>query len=151
MSNEVLIVRPEDRSSKLSVIGVDITVLATQEVASGQEMTLQKGAEGMGPPPHSHAWAESFYVLKGSVAFSCGDQTVVCAEGTLVHVPAETVHAFSFAAGGGEMLEITHKGHAVDAFRAVAEQLPKGPPDIAKAIKVFGENGVKIERGEPAS
>jgi len=39
--------------------------------------------------PHSHPWEESFYVTKGTVQFTCNDQTFDCHEGTLVNVPAE--------------------------------------------------------------
>ncbi|WP_373081425.1 cupin domain-containing protein [Zhongshania sp.] len=147
MNNEVFILRPEDRSAKLSVIGVDITVLSANELENGQDITLQKGDVGMGPPPHSHDWDESFYVLKGSVEFICGNKTSICSEGTLVQIPAGTIHAFSFLSGGGEMLEITHKGRAIDAFRAIDRQIPKGPPDIEKVVRVFSENGVQIAQG----
>lgn len=148
MSEGVFIVGPDSQISKLSVIGVEINVLSTKEKANGQEITYQKGEEGMGPPPHHHTWDESFYVLRGAVEFSCNGQTTVCSEGTLVHVPGGTIHAFSFAAGGGEMLEITHSGEAVQAFTAIDQELPKGPPDIEQAVAIFGKNGVDIVLGE---
>jgi quercetin dioxygenase-like cupin family protein len=149
MSSDVLIVGADSPISKLSVIGVDISVLSTKEKANGQEITLQKGEEGMGPPPHNHAWDESFYVLSGAIEFFCNGQSRVCGEGTFVHIPAGTLHAFTFMEGGGQMLEITHNGQAVQAFTAIDETLPKGPPDIEQAVRVFGENGVNIALGEP--
>jgi hypothetical protein len=30
-------------------------------------------------------------------------------------------------------------------FTALDRELPPGPPDIAKAIQVLGENGVKVQ------
>ncbi len=148
MSNDVLIVRPGDDTPELSVIGVTITVLSTSETANGQEITHQRGDKGMGPPPHSHAWDETFYVIRGGVEFTCQGRSTICREGTLVHIPAGTIHAFSIMEGGAEMLEITHRGQAVQAFTAIDEQLPKGPPDFGQAVRVFGENGVVIETGE---
>ena len=145
MTKSVLVVNQEKPISKLSVIGVDVSVLSTKDSANGQEITLQTGKEGMGPPPHSHNWDETFYVLRGAVEFSCEGQTLICTEGTLVHVPAGAIHAFSFMAGGAEMLEITCNGNAVEAFTAIDEKLPKGSPDIAQAVKIFRENGVSIE------
>jgi len=144
MSSAAHIVQQDTPLSKLSVIGVDISVLSTKESANGQEITYQKGEEGMGPPPHHHAWAESFYVLRGDVEFSCNGESVVCGPGTLVNVPPETTHAFRFMKGGAEILEITHNGSAVKAFTAIDETLPKGPPDFGEAVRVFGENGVEV-------
>ena len=64
----------------------------------------------MGPPPHSHNWDESFYVVAGEVEFTCSGNTVVCSPGTLVHVPAGTVHSFRYLADGCDVLEITGQG-----------------------------------------
>jgi hypothetical protein len=33
---------------------------------------LQEGPEASGPPPHSHPWDESFYVVKGKIEFGIG-------------------------------------------------------------------------------
>jgi len=74
------------------VLGNKVTVLASKAVTQSYEITLQPGDEGMGPPLHSHNWDESVYVLKGKVEFSCAGKTVICMPGTLVHVPAGTVH-----------------------------------------------------------
>ena len=125
-----IVVKPEDQSAPLSVIGTRITVLAEQEEAGGREITLQSGDEGMGPPPHSHDWDESFYVLSGDVIFSCDGETTLCPAGTLVHVPGGTVHAFAYGEGGGQMLEITQSGQAAELFRKLDEEVPPGPPDL---------------------
>lgn len=107
------------------------------------QITLQSGEEGMGPPPHSHGWDESFYVTKGQIIFRCGDSSSTCEAGAFVHVPAGTVHAFSYGPGGGEMLEITGKGsRAVQMFTALSEEVPSGPPDIPKVISILARHGV---------
>lgn len=145
MSSKPFILKPNDRSPALSVIGVQITALASEADMQDQQITLQSGDEGSGPPPHSHDWDESFYVTKGQVEFRCGGETAICPAGTLVHVPAGTVHAFSFGAGGGEMLEITgRRSNAVAMFTALDREIPPGPPDVAKVIQVLGEHGVRV-------
>ena len=74
--------------------------------------------------PHSHPWEESFYVIKGMVQFTCNDQTFDCHEGTLVNVPADTVHAFSFVEGGGELIEITtSNSKAISMFSALDREI----------------------------
>jgi quercetin dioxygenase-like cupin family protein len=145
MSSKPFILKPRDRSPALNVIGTRVTVLASETDIQDQQITVQSGDEGAGPPPHSHDWDESFYVTKGQVEFTCGGETAMCSAGTLVHVPAGTIHAFSYGPGGGEMLEITgRRSHAVPMFTALDREIPPGPPDVAKVIQVLGEHGVTV-------
>lgn len=143
MKPEQFVITPDERSPALNVIGVQITVLVPDTASASQQITLQSGAEGAGPPPHTHDWDESFYVTRGEVRFSCAGQISICTTGTLVHVPAGTVHAFNFGPGGGEMLEVTGSGsQAIKMFAALDHELPPGPPDIPKAIEVAGRYGL---------
>ena len=145
MSSKQFVVKPSDRSPALSVVGVKIQVLVSEESSNTQQITLQSGDEGVGPPPHSHGWDESFYVTKGQVTFVCGGQTTACSPGTLVFIPAGTIHAFSFGVGGGEMIEFTGAGsNAVKMFTALDREIPPGPPDVPKVIQVGGEYGLSL-------
>lgn len=143
MTSKQRVVKPDDRTAPLSVVGTSVTVLLSDAESKGQQITLQSGDEGTGPPPHSHPWDEAFYVTKGCVQFTCGGQTTLCMAGTLVHVPGGTVHAFSYGRGGGEMLEITGAGSkAIHMFSALDREIPPGPPDVPKIVKVAGEYDV---------
>jgi len=123
-----------------------VTVLASAADTRNQQITLQSGDEGTGPPPHSHDWDESFYVTGGQIVFTCGDRTTTCTPGTLVHVPAGTVHAFNYGPGGGEMVEFTagRSNRAVQMFTALDRQIPPDPPDVPKVIQVLREHGAKV-------
>ena len=145
MGTKPFILKPSDRQAPLNVVGIQITLLASGGVIQDQQVTVQSGGEGMGPPPHSHGWDETFYVTKGQVEFVCGGETATCPVGTMVHVPAGTVHAFAFGPGGGEMFEFTGKGsNAATMFTAVDRQIPPGPLDLNKAVEVLAENGVTV-------
>ena len=145
MSPKQFVVKPGDRSAALSVVGTNVTVLVSVEDSKSQQVTLQSGDEGTGPPPHSHDWDESFYVTKGQVQFTCAGETTMCVAGTFVHVPAGIVHAFSYGPGGGEMLEVTGKeSKAIQMFTALDREIPPGPPDVPKVVQVAGEYGVKF-------
>lgn len=148
MSKDVIIVTPDDYSEPLQVIGTEVTVLTTINDTNGREFTTQSGEEGMGPPPHSHDWDESFYVLGGYVEFSCNGSNLMCSEGTLVHVPAGTVHAFKYGPGGGKFLEVTENGRATELFKSISENISTDPPDISKVVKVLNENGVNVHLDE---
>lgn len=143
MNSQPFIVKPDGQNPVLNVIGIKMTVLVAEQDSQTQRITLQSGDEGAGPPPHHHDWDESFYVTKGQVQFTCNGQTTMCAAGTLVYIPANTIHAFSFGPGGGEMLEITGAGsQAIQMFSALDREIPPGPPDVAQVIQVAGEYGV---------
>lgn len=145
MKAQPFVVTPKDYSPALNVVGTKVTVLASNAATQAYEITLQQGDEGTGPPPHSHNWDESFYVLKGTVEFTCAGKTVMCVPGTLVHVPATTVHSFRYGADGGEMLELTGQGgFATQMFSAVDKAMPPGPPEIPKLLEILKQNGVTV-------
>ena len=145
MKTQPFVVTPKDYDPALNVLGTKVTVLASNVATQAYEITLQQGDEGTGPPLHSHNWDESFYVLKGKVEFSCEGKTVMCMPGTLVHVPAGTVHGFRYGGGGGEMLELTGQGgFATQMFTAISKEIPHGPPDIPKVLEVLKQYGVTV-------
>lgn len=136
---------PEQRPAPLDVVGVAITVLAPNTRTGSYEITLQEGPEGAGPPPHSHPWDESFYVVRGSVMFSADGADHVAGPGTLVHVPAGTVHAFRFGAGGGGMVEFSGAGgQATRLFNSVAQEVPEGVANLPKLLGVMQRHGVAV-------
>ncbi len=146
MKIQPFVVTPEDYERALDVVGTKVTVLASNAQTASYEITLQEGDEGTGPPPHSHNWDESFFILEGAIEFQNGDETMLGLPGTLVHVPAGTVHSFRYRAGGGRMLEITSPGGtATQMFTAVDKEIPSGPPDIPRLIEVLRKNGVTIQ------
>ena len=145
MKAQAFIVQPSQYPRALDVLGTRITVLAPNTRTHGYEITLQEGPEGSGPPPHSHDWDESFYVTRGGVEFDCGGHSVCAGAGTLVHVPAGTLHAFRYARGGGAMLELTAAGGAATAmFTALAAEVPAGPPDVPTLLGVLERHGVTV-------
>ena len=145
MTKQPFIVAPNEYGPALSVLGAQITVLASNARTFGYEITLQAGAEGVGPPPHSHDWDESFFVLDGQIEFALNSGSVVCRPGTLAHVPADTVHSFRFGAGGGRMLEITGQGgRATQMFRNIGNEFPSQPTDIRRLVNALQQNGVSV-------
>lgn len=145
MTAAYFVLKPDQHETALNVLGTHVTVLASNAATQSYGVTLQRGDEGTGPPPHSHDWDECFYVLKGGVEFICDGQVHTCLAGTLVHVPRGTAHGFRFGPGGGHMLELTGQGAlATHMFTAIDREIPAGPPDIPKLLAVLGRNGVTV-------
>jgi quercetin dioxygenase-like cupin family protein len=142
------VVSPKTYEPALNVLGTRVTVLASNAQTQGYEITLQAGDEGTGPPPHRHDWDESFFVLRGSVELSIEGKADVYGPGTLVHLPAGTVHGYRFAAGGGEMFEITGQGgNATRMFAQIDREVPPGPPDVPAVTALLRHNGVTLMLG----
>jgi len=145
MKTQAFVVTPGTYGPPLNVLGTKVTVMASNLRTQSYELTLQRGDEGTGPPLHSHDWDESFFVLKGTIEFSFDGKSLLCAPGTLVHLPADTVHGFRYGAGGGEALELSGPGgRATTMFAAISKQVPPGPPDIPLVLKVLSANGVTV-------
>ncbi len=47
-----------------------------------------------GPPPHTHAQQESYYILEGQMTVVVGGKTLVATQGSFLNVPPNTVHSF---------------------------------------------------------
>ena len=143
MKPQYFVLKPDQRQPALDVVGTKVTVLAADEATKKFGVTFQQGEEGSGPPPHFHPWDEFFYILDGSVEFDCEGHSYICPKGTLVHVPAGTVHGFRYSKGGGQMLEFTGQGTmAAQMFTAVNNEVPPGPLDVPKILEVLKRNGV---------
>ncbi len=144
MAAKPFIVTPKDYAPALNIVGEHVTVLASGEATESYEIFYQRGPEGSGPPPHSHPWDESFFVTKGQIDFGIGAESTTAAPGTLVHLPAGTVHWFRFGKGGGEMLSMTSRLGASKMFADMAREIAPVNPDLGKLAEVGGRHGLKV-------
>lgn len=141
---EPFVTTPDRASRPLNVVGEKITVLASGAQTGGYEIFLQVGPEGSGPPPHNHPWDESFYVVKGEIAFGIGDSEMVALPGTLVHLPAGTTHWFRFGKGGGEMVSMTSREGASRMFADFDREISPERPDVGKLAEIGGRHGLTV-------
>lgn len=144
MAVKPFIVAPKDYAPTLDIVGEHITVLASGEATEGYEIFLQRGPEGSGPPPHSHPWDESFYVVRGAIDFGIAADVSTASPGTLVHLPAGSVHWFRFGKGGGEMVSMTSRLGASKMFADMAREVSPVNPDLGQLAEVGGRHGFKL-------
>jgi quercetin dioxygenase-like cupin family protein len=138
------IVTPVAAPSPLRIVGEQVTVLASGAQTGGYEIFLQVGPEGSGPPPHSHPWDESFYVIQGAIAFGIEASEAIAAPGTLVHLPAGTTHWFRFGKGGGEMISMTSREGASRFFAELDREVAPDKPDLGKLVEVGQRHGLAV-------
>jgi quercetin dioxygenase-like cupin family protein len=144
MSNP-LVVSPGQAPASLKMAGEEITVLASAEQTGSYEIFRQSGPEGSGPPPHSHAWDEAFYVIEGQVHFGVGDdQDLIAQMGTLVHLPGGTTHWFRFGPGGGGMISMTSRAGASAFFTQVDAEVSPTNPDLGVLVGVAIAHGLDV-------
>ena len=119
-------------------------MLASGQATDGYEIFYQQGPASSGPPPHSHPRDESFFVTKGAIEFGMGAESTTAAPGTLVHLPAGTVHWFRFGKGGGEMLSMTSRLGASQMFTEMDREVAPVSPDVATLTQVAARHGAKM-------
>jgi quercetin dioxygenase-like cupin family protein len=144
MPPKPLVVTPKDYAKPLNIVGEQLTILASGQQTHGYEIFLQRGPEGAGPPPHSHDWDESFYVVKGEIDFGIGAEQMTAQPGTLVHLPAGTTHWFRFRKGGGEMVSMTSREGASHFFTDVDREVAPVNPPLDKLAAVAARHGLKM-------
>jgi quercetin dioxygenase-like cupin family protein len=144
MAVKPFIVAPKDYAPALNIVGEHVTVLASGEATEGYEIFLQRGPEGSGPPPHSHPWDESFFVVQGQIDFGIGAESKTALPGTLVHLPAGIVHWFRFGKDGGEMISMTSRLGASKLFTDLAREVAPVNPDLGKLAEVGARHGLKV-------
>jgi quercetin dioxygenase-like cupin family protein len=146
MTAQPFVVSSQDRTPSLSVVGEQITVLASAAQTGSYEIFFQAGPDSSGPPPHSHPWDEAFYVLRGEVAFGIGDHESLAALGTLVQVPGGTTHWFRYGRGGGEMLTLTSGGGASAFFSDEDRNVSPENPDRGEFVGIAESHGLRFPR-----
>ena len=88
------VISNEKIPAALNIVGEKVTVLAADDSSKPFEVHLQEGKAGDGPPPHNHPWDEAFYVLEGQVELIIEGEGTLLDQGSYVHIPANTSHAY---------------------------------------------------------
>jgi quercetin dioxygenase-like cupin family protein len=119
MPKQPFVLSPEERPRSLRVLDAQVTVLAAAEQTGSFEVFFDTGAEGAGPPPHSHEWDEAFYVLRGELTLVLDGEVHTAGAGSVVYLPGGTVHEFRMGPGGAELLSLTSRAGASEMFTAM--------------------------------
>jgi quercetin dioxygenase-like cupin family protein len=111
------------------------------------ENTMPAGAPG--PPLHSHAFDEAFYVLDGELTFQLDDQVTAVGPGELIFAPRGVPHTLAnlTESPARYLLVLTQPGFERELARRAANQAGVKPPDWAlQQIPEITYLGPKIGR-----
>ena len=107
---------------------------------------------GMGPPPHTHAGAETVYVVEGQLRYQIGGETFEGGPGTLFHIPAGIVENFepltqarvlvAYAPGGIERF-FAEAGEVAESREL--PPAPEVPPDVDRLAEIAARYGMQIQ------
>ena len=98
------------------------------------KIIVHRGAE---PPRHTHSREdESYFILKGSISYTIGDDVIDVNEGEYVYLPKDVPHSFKVLSEQAEVLmwlspaglEQWFWDNSTPASEGKALTLPPGPP-----------------------
>jgi quercetin dioxygenase-like cupin family protein len=147
MSIKPFVVQPEDRAEALNAVAGDkITVLASKEETQGYEVFWHESQAGFEIRPHSHDWDETFIVIEGDLKFSINGEEITAKVGTLVHLPAGTVHEFKFGENGAKLISITgERSKASSLFSDLAAENSNSSPSQEKLMAIIDKHGIHTQ------
>jgi quercetin dioxygenase-like cupin family protein len=126
------------------VLGDHVTIKITAEQTGGQfSMIEQNNQAGAGVPLHLHTREdETFYVRDGEISFLLDGKKIVGGTGMTVFLPRGVPHGFRVNKRSRSLV-ITSPAGIENMFRKLGE-LPPGPPDMEKVVKICGEYGISF-------
>ena len=123
-----------------NVLGDSITLRLTSEQTNGNYSVAEFATPGgVGQPPHTHAWDETYLVLEGELNLNVNGEATVVAAGNSYQVKAGVVHAPTQMA----ILPLRDAGQArwrgvgPKALKANADQLS----DMGKVVEIVTAQG----------
>ncbi|MEO8924692.1 MAG: cupin domain-containing protein [Caldimonas sp.] len=130
----------------LHVLGTEVRFLcegqSTKNAWSLMEVTLPQ--EG-GPPPHTHAWDEAYFVLEGDVRFTVGDQVFTASTGDFLYTPGGVAHGFSGESQQpARVLIFDAPAHAGAFFKRVDREVKVLPRDLVKVQQIGEDTGIRF-------
>ena len=138
------IVTEIDQAEALTVIGETLRPLLTNDMGSDVEVYDTTGDTGMGPPPHHHAWSETYFMIEGELDLVVGDQPARrLRAGMVAHAPGGAIHGYQIKADGTRFLTILSSGNGHAFFRQMDAEV-SFPPNLEDVVRVAADHGIRF-------
>jgi quercetin dioxygenase-like cupin family protein len=140
----------------IGVVGDVYRCLATGDETDGKYALIEALVPpGGGPPPHIHSREEeAFYILKGEITFSVGEERFIAGPGTFANMPIGSQHSFKNETKQPAKMLITLAPAGLERMffeigRPVAAGATSAPlptkEDIEKLLAVAPKYGIEIK------
>jgi len=100
---------------------------------------------GAGAPPHRHAQAENFYVIRGQLTVRIGNESHGAGDGDFVYIPPSAPHAFQNTGKSDvEFLAVGIPGGHEEFFREADELARSGRFNPETAAELCTRHGIEL-------
>jgi quercetin dioxygenase-like cupin family protein len=143
MEADAMFIKSQDVQA-LDVLGTQVRFLCEADSTNGawSVMTVNLPAHA-GPPPHTHAWDEAYFILEGDVQFTLGDRRFTASAGDFVYTPGGVLHGFKGAsAQPARVLIVDAPAHAGAFFKRVDREVRDLPRDLPKVLEIGRDAGI---------
>lgn len=131
-------------SEVCNVLGDSITLRITKDQTDGQYSVAEFATpEGVGQPPHTHAWDETYLVLEGELNLNVDGQPTIVAAGECQQVKSGVVHAPIPNGGFCRYVMVGRPGGVEGVFQSLKAN-ESDLSDMAKVIEIVTKAGVTI-------
>ena len=127
-----------------NVLGDSITLRLTTEQTDGKYSVAEFATPGgVGQPPHTHAWDETYLVLEGELNLNINAETTVVGTGGCYQVKAGVVHAPTPNGDFCRYVMVGQPGGVESVFKSLKAN-KKDLNDMAKVVEIVTKEGVNI-------
>ena len=127
-----------------NVLGDSITLRLTAEQTDGKYSVAEFATPGgVGQPPHTHAWDETYLVLEGELNLNINGETTVVGTGGCYQVKAGVVHAPTPNGDFCRYVMVGQPGGVESVFKSLKAN-EKDLNDMAKVVEIVTKEGVNI-------
>ena len=147
------IFHPDNDGTHFRALGCDITIKATVDDTAGAEEWVEVAADkGSVVPPHRHPWAESYFVIDGTLEVQVGARHYTATAGSFMTIPARAIHGFVVASDRARFLHVSIGPGATAMLTDYSQTVPDAPdPDtLPTVLEVGARHGLEFMVPEPA-
>ena len=124
--------------------GDSITLRLTAEQTDGKYSVAEFATPGgVGQPPHTHAWDETYLVLEGELNLNINGQPTVVGTGGWYQVKAGVVHAPTPNGDFCRYVMVGQPGGVESVFKSLKAN-QKDLSDMGKVVEIVTKEGVNI-------
>ena len=99
--------------------------------------------EGVGQPPHSHDWDETYIVLEGQLDLNINGVSTIISAGHSIDVPAGTIHAPTSKKKITRYVMVAQPGGVESVFTSLEEN-SSSLDDMQRVVEIVTKEGVNI-------